>query len=212
MAVKKPKNESPNPLLIKKLKQQRRSLGLIQFKSKDDRNITKWINLTENLVINCFGEKSNQYEQFTALVGHLVDKRNLLDSGYYDIIPEEFKIKTKDLLTNFIEELELIKDYHSPKTPSSIIAPRIKIETKQVVIQRVEINQTIETILKNIKETEPDKEKIKEAEKQLNELKEEMKKDSPQWSVIKKILIWLLNFSRDAFLQIIPILIEKYTK
>jgi len=66
-----------SPAYIKKLKDQRRSLGLLQFESRNNRNFTKWENMTENLVISCFGEESNQHTQFTDLVYKLVDESEL---------------------------------------------------------------------------------------------------------------------------------------
>jgi len=92
------------------------------------------------------------------------------------------------------------------------ISPKIEVSATQIAIQKTEINQTISQILDKIRETEPNPEKVKEAEKNLGEFQEEIKKEKPGWSVIKRILAWLLEFSRDAFLQILPILIERYSK
>jgi len=52
-----------NKVHINKLKQQRRTVGLLQFKTRDDQNFSKWYSLTENLVIKAFGQKSNQLIQ-----------------------------------------------------------------------------------------------------------------------------------------------------
>ncbi len=204
---KKKKTESILPL-YRKLKRQRRSLGLLHYQYKDDRKFKKWETFTENIIIACFGKKSNQLDQFHKLINNF---RKSDFSYSYQIDVNEFKPKMRDLLTNFIEELEL--GITPPKKrPSTIISPKIVVSPKQIVIQRIDISQTIETILNKIREQEPDEEKVKEAEKKLKTLEKEIKKDKPTWSVIKQVLIWLLNFSRDAFLQIFPILIEKYIK
>lgn len=198
--------EIVSPVYIQKLKDQRRSLGLLQFESREDVNFTKWENMTENLVISCFGEDSNQHHQFKELVYNF---------SYEEIDASEFKKKMKNLLTNFIDELELkigTGSYLRGKRSSISISPKIEVSATQIVIQRTEINQTITQILDKIKETEPNPERVKEAEKNLGDFQEEIKKEKPEWSVIKKVLAWLLEFSRDAFLQILPILIERYSK
>jgi len=95
--------ETISPAYIKKLKDQRRSLGLLQFESRNNRNFTKWENMTENLVISYFGEDSNQHTQFTDLVYKLVDESEPdRDIFSYKMRPKELKEKMKDLLTNFI--------------------------------------------------------------------------------------------------------------
>ena len=213
--VQQPENISP--VYIKRLKDQRRSLGLLQFESRADVNFTKWENMTENLVISCFGEDSNQHSQLNDLVSDLYDKYDLsLEfSSSRKIDPGEFKKKMKNLLTNFIDELELKTGtgyYSRGKRSTIFISPKIEVSATQIAIQKTEINQTISQILDKIRETEPNPEKVKEAEKNLGEFQEEIKKEKPEWSVIKRILAWLLEFSRDAFLQILPILIERYSK
>lgn len=46
--------------------------------------------------------------------------------------------------------------------------------------------------------------------KKLSELKDELEKPNKNWDTIKNILIWILNFSKDLFLQVLPIILEKY--
>lgn len=43
----------------------------------------------------------------------------------------------------------------------------------------------------------------------LEELRDELEKPDKNWEKIKNILIWILNFSKDLFLKIIPIILEK---
>ena len=80
----------------------------------------------------------------------------------------------------------------------------------QTVTQNVDISAVIKTIVHNIHQSEPDPERAKEAEQKLKELESELKTDTPKWATVKDILEWLLSFSRDAFLAVLPILLEKY--
>jgi DNA repair exonuclease SbcCD ATPase subunit len=49
---------------------------------------------------------------------------------------------------------------------------------------------------------------LEEARKKLNELNQEMQKKNPKWDKIKKILIWALDFGKDVFIQLLPLLIK----
>lgn len=48
-----------------------------------------------------------------------------------------------------------------------------------------------------------------ESKNKLTLLKDELKKPTKDWGAIKGILIWILNFSKDLFLEIIPIILQK---
>ena len=199
----KTKEEKDIASFIKQLAQQRKVLGMIKFERGKDIRVTEWESFTKNLVIYCFGQKSNQLKQFERLF-------ESFENEYHPIKKEIFVIKMKGLLANFIKELKLSTSQNIRSTDKTTIAPRFH----QTAIQttNIKIEQTIENIIRVIREKEPDEAKALEAEKYLNEFKEEIKKDSPVWANVKNILVWLLNFSRDTFLQILPYLLEKYNK
>jgi len=48
-----------------------------------------------------------------------------------------------------------------------------------------------------------------EGKSKLEQLNEEINKPNKSWDVIKGILIWILNFSKDLFLEVIPLIIQK---
>ncbi len=65
----------------------------------------------------------------------------------------------------------------------------------------LQINYTINDLI-NETNDEDGKEK-------LRELRDELDKSSKNWEKIKVILIWLLNFSKDLSLKIIPLILQK---
>jgi len=205
MITKKPEINYAN--VVNKLTQQRRTVGLLQFQYKDDDNISKWYSLTENLVIKAFGQKSNHLDQLQDLHGDILSSS---DSDYmFDrkLSAKEAKEKLKNLLTVFIEELKMDMD----STP----APRAtRSGTKNILIanQTVHVSVSIQQVIKHIKETEPDATRAAEAEAKLNELEKELKQESPAWAKVKDILKWLLDFGRDAFLAVLPVILEQYKK
>lgn len=121
----------------------------------------------------------------------------------------EAQDKLKDLLTVFIEEKELdFGEEATKKRGSNNIS--IKMENTQTINQTFNVSIAIDKIIENIKQTESDAGKAIEAEKKLRELESEIKSKSPTWAKVKDILIWSLNFGRDTFLQVLPIILEKY--
>lgn len=84
------------------------------------------------------------------------------------------------------------------KTFSS--TPAVAIFNNNQNTSTIEINYTIEDLIKNSEG---------ERKEKLQELKDELENDDKNWEKIKIILMWTLNFSKELFVQIIPILLEK---
>jgi len=78
------------------------------------------------------------------------------------------------------------------------IQTSIKIENKVV----------IEQIIENLKRKGVDSNLVKEAKEKLIRLSNEVEKPKPRWNVIKKIILWTLDFGKDIFIQLIPLLIK----
>lgn len=207
MTTKKPDINYAN--IVNKLTQQRRTVGLLQFQYQDDDNISKWYSLTENLVIKAFGQKSNHLDQLQDLHGDMLASDDSEYMSERKLPAKEAKEKLKNLLTVFIEELKMDID----TTP----APRAaRGGSKNILIanqtQTVNVSVSIKQVIKYIKETEPDAVRAAEAEEKLNELEKELKQESPAWAKVKDILKWLLDFGRDAFLAVLPVILEQYKK
>lgn len=194
-----------NKTHIAKLKQQRKVVGMLQFEHKDEANFSKWYALTENLVIKAFDQKSNQLVQLHKIYH---DMKSLRDLSWENLETSEAKEKLKNLLSVYIDELEL--DVEEEQKPIRRTGSSIRMTNIQTVTQNVDISTVIKTVIQNVQQTEPDPEKVKEAEEKLLQLEKEMTSKSPTWATVKGILEWLLNFSRDAFLAVLPILLEKY--
>lgn len=54
-----------------------------------------------------------------------------------------------------------------------------------------------------------DKSPTEESKTKLKQLDDELKKETKNWDVIKNIIIWILNFSKELFLEVIPIILQK---
>lgn len=201
-----------NKTHIDALKKQKRTIGLLRFEYRDDQNFSKWYSLTENLIIKSFGQKSNQLSQLNRLHNNIPRSSDMVFDHYKRFDVKDFKEKLKDLLENLIAELELdfASENEETKAKVSKKGTSIKIKNSQTQTQTINITLTIDQIINKIKETEADPQRVSEAETRLKELDSELKSKSPVWSKVKDILIWLLNFGRDTFLQVLPIILERY--
>lgn len=80
-------------------------------------------------------------------------------------------------------------------------SPSIVIVNKNQNEISVQINYTINDLI--------DKTDSEEGKTQLRELRDEMEKPNKNWEKVKLILIWILNFSKDLFLEVLPIILQK---
>jgi hypothetical protein len=78
--------------------------------------------------------------------------------------------------------------------------------------QSVNLSVSFEEIVQTIQESNYADEEKREATAKVQKLQEELKKESPSWEKVKGVLIWLLDFSREVFLKVLPYILDKYTK
>ena len=72
----------------------------------------------------------------------------------------------------------------------------------------VENKTIVKNVLNQLKAEGRDENEIREIRKKLNELSNELQKKKPKWDKIKKILMWALDFGKDIFIQLLPLLIK----
>ena len=80
-------------------------------------------------------------------------------------------------------------------------SPSIVIFNKNQNEISVQINYTLNELI--------DKVDNEEGKTQLRELRDEIEKPNKNWDKIKATLIWILNFSKELFLEVLPIILQK---
>ena len=95
----------------------------------------------------------------------------------------------------------LEEEYGLGPNDQSTSSPGIVIFNKNQSEISLQINYTINDLINSSNN--------EESKKKLEELKDELEKPNKNWGTIKNILIWILDFSKDLFLKIIPIILEK---
>jgi hypothetical protein len=159
--------------------------GLIQ--ANRDNNYTAANIQTVDSINECIGRlcevSSTDYSRNKIVLGH---------SSSYKIMGEVL-VKLKPLLSRL--EIE-----HNFKDNGAMAAPQIVILNKNNNEITVNIDYTLDQLIN---------EQNDDGKAKLLELKEELNKSEKNWGVIKGILIWAINFSKDLFIKILPIILEK---
>lgn len=95
----------------------------------------------------------------------------------------------------------LEEEYGFGKVNMEHSAPSIVIFNKNQSEISLQINYTINDLINRASD--------EESKNQLRELNNELEKKDRNWEKIKNILIWILNFSKDLFLEVLPIILQQ---
>lgn len=122
---------------------------------------------------------------------------DLFEKGalYVEITDSGIKVSRK--------EYEQIVGYPS-RQQNQIVQVINNISTNINIDNKTIINQ----VLDNIRNDELDPKRIDEAEKKLKLLLRETQKKKPKWENVKEVLKWALDFGKDIFIQLIPVLLQ----
>lgn len=71
------------------------------------------------------------------------------------------------------------------------------------------ISEQIQEIAKELDRSCADARKVLEAKVQLKILEKELKKKNPQWDAIKKVMNYALDFSKELFLRLAVIVVQR---
>ena len=95
----------------------------------------------------------------------------------------------------------LEEEYGFGREANAQQSPGIVIFNKNQNEISLQINYTINDLI--------DRSINEECKEKLRNLRNELEKPAKNWGVIKSILIWIINFSKDLFLEIVPIILQK---
>lgn len=114
--------------------------------------------------------------------------------------PERYEsIIVRGQIGRVVSRLE--EEYAFGRESGGYQSPSIVIFNKNQNEISVQINYTVSELI--------DKTDNEEGKTQLRELRDELEKPNKNWEKIKSILIWILNFSKELFLEVLPIILQK---
>jgi hypothetical protein len=192
----------------------------------------------EDQSINGHNQEFKIWHQVTKkIIEKRFDAKALKDFSYIQYFPmimsigkiPDFKIResfekglnsAEAFLSGLLKELEIFGESDvviaearvEKENKTSDRGIHLVINNTQSNQQTVNITATFNQIVNIINETGNSEDEKTEARGKVNELKEEIEKQNPNWEKIKSILHWLLDFSQKVFLKILPFLLEKYNK
>lgn len=82
----------------------------------------------------------------------------------------------------------------------NIFSPATIIYNKNENKTSIQITYTLQELIENADD---------ESKNKLKQLYDELNTTNRNWSRIKPIIVWILNFSKELFIKVIPILLEK---
>ena len=122
------------------------------------------------------------------------------ESQRHPAIPDLYEsIIVRGQIGRIVSRLE--EEYGFGRESTLQQSPSIAIFNENKNKISLQINYTINDLIKEYNN--------EETKEKLRNLRDELEKPSKNWETIKNILIWILNFSKDLFLKIIPIILEK---
>ena len=99
----------------------------------------------------------------------------------------------------YFKELEGTTPFQNPNIQIiNTINNNIQIDNKTI----------INNIIKGLKDEGRGHGELQNVRNKLNELDKEVQKKKPKWDKIKKIVIWALEYSKDFFVQLLPLLLK----
>lgn len=134
----------------------------------------------------------SEYEAIARVITFLFEKSNVTSVEIFD---PHIKVKRDD----YARIIGAV-----PDKPNQVIQLINNIQTNITIDNSTIIGQIIEDLER--KGTGPIQ--TKEVKRKLERLSKEIEKPKPRWNVIKETILWALDFGKDLFIQLIPLLLK----
>lgn len=89
------------------------------------------------------------------------------------------------------------------------VSQTVKVNVSATALASSSISHRIQEIANELDKSGLDSAKILEAKERLKILEREVKKARPRWNVVKQVLVWALDFSKEVFLRLAVIAAER---
>lgn len=92
------------------------------------------------------------------------------------------------------------------------VSQTVKVDVSATAKASSSLSAEFREIEKQLHNYDIDSKIIPEAKIRLRTLETELKKKNPKWNVVKQVLGWALNCSKELFLRLSAILVEHYLR
>lgn len=134
---------------------------------------------------------------------------NLYREGIHKLIAILKGLKD-DIEINGLPPEPQTENSHGDTIFSTNISPKFNQTQTQSQEQQLQLEISFKEIRKVVEETVDSEENIAKAKQILNKLEKEAKENEPKWSTAKKAARMFLEFGRDAFISLLPVLLQVY--
>lgn len=135
---------------------------------------------------------NNAIDELTNITSINYSRFKINDEGKQTLNIREIRPKMHGAVCRLEEEFGLGKN--------NVSNPAIIINNKNQNEISIQLNYSLSQLIE---------ESVGESKDKLEKLKEELNKPQKNWETIKSILVWILNFSKELFIKVIPIILEK---
>jgi hypothetical protein len=99
------------------------------------------------------------------------------------------------------------REYEAATEP---VSQNVQVSVSTSASSAASISNSIQQITRELNQLGIDVAKAPEAKEKLKTLEEELRKERPHWNVVRQVLQWALDFSRELFLRLAVLIAERY--
>jgi hypothetical protein len=96
------------------------------------------------------------------------------------------------------------------QSPIGPVSQNVQVNVSASASSAASISNSIRQIVRELGQLGIDAAKMPEAKEKLKTLEEELRKERPHWNIVKQVLHWALDLSRELFLRLAVLITERY--
>lgn len=96
------------------------------------------------------------------------------------------------------------------QSPIRPVSQNVRVNVSTSTLSVASISNSIRQIVHELDQLGIDSAKAPEVNEKLKTLEKELRKTSPRWNVVRRILHWALDFSKELFLRLAVLIAERY--
>lgn len=109
-----------------------------------------------------------------------------------------------------ITDTDIEVDWREYEAATRPVSQSVQVNVSTSASSVASISNSIQQIVRELDQLGIDAAKAPEVKEKLKTLEEELCRKRPHWNVVKQVLHWALDFSRELFLRLAVLMAEHY--
>lgn len=101
-------------------------------------------------------------------------------------------------------------DWREYEAATGPMSQNVQINVSTSASSVASISNSIQQIVRELNQLGIDAARVPEAKEKLKTLEKELCRPNPRWDVLKRVIHWALDFSRELFLRVAVLIVERY--